>query len=89
MRFFHRTSAKKAANILKVGFRDSTGRYMMNTTVTGVWVSDQILTAQEGAGGDSVLHIEAKVSRNDLDFYQLKRRRKAVPGMVRSGATAQ
>ena len=72
MRFFHRTSAKKAASILKVGFRDSTGRYMMNTTVTGVWVSDPILTEHESAGGDSVLQIEVKVTRKDLDFYEVK-----------------
>ena len=76
MRFFHRTSAKKAAKILKVGFRDSTRGYMMSATVTGVWVSDKTLTKQEGASGDAVLQIEVKASRKDLDFYEVKEERK-------------
>jgi len=72
MKFFHRTRAKNAASILKRGFQDATGNYMMNTTVTGVWVSDKILDGNEGACGDTVLQIEVKISKRDLDFYEVK-----------------
>ena len=41
MKFFHVTRAKNATNILKRGFRDTTGNYMMNAAVTGVWVSEK------------------------------------------------
>jgi hypothetical protein len=72
MKFFHRTHAKNAANILKAAFRDATGRYMMEATVTGVWVSDRILAESEGARGGGVFQIEVKVSKKDLDFYEVK-----------------
>jgi hypothetical protein len=72
MKFFHRTTAKNAANILKSGFRDAAGTYMTNTTVTGVWVSDKILDENEGACGDVVLQIEMDISKEDLDFYEVK-----------------
>ena len=47
MKLFHRTSAKNAVNILKQGFRDTTGSYMMNSVVTGVWVSKRDLDSYE------------------------------------------
>jgi len=72
MKLFHGTHAKNAANILKRGFRDTTRCYMMNTTVTGVWVSDKILDESESAFCDVVLQIEAKVSKINLDFYEVK-----------------
>jgi hypothetical protein len=72
MKLFHRTRAKNATNILKRGFRDTTGNYMMNTTVTGVWVSEKVLDENEGPCGDVVLQIEMKVSKSELDFYEVK-----------------
>jgi hypothetical protein len=72
MKFFHRTHARNAANILKAGFRDTTGSYMTATTVTGVWVSDKILDENEGACGKAVFQIEINVSKRDLDFYEVK-----------------
>jgi hypothetical protein len=72
MKLFHRTNSKNAANILKHGFRDTTGSYMMNTNVTGVWVSDEILDEQAGAGGDAILQIEVKASKRDFDCFEVK-----------------
>ena len=72
MKLFHCTRAKNAASILKHGFRDTTGSYMMNIAVTGVWVSDEILDEQAGAGGDAILQIEVKVSKSKLDSYEVK-----------------
>jgi hypothetical protein len=76
MKFFHRTRAKNAANILKRGFRDTAGSHMMNATVTGVWVSHKALDEHEGACGDVVLQIEVKISKRDLDFYEVKEEEK-------------
>jgi hypothetical protein len=72
MKFFHRTHARNAANILKAGFRDTTGSYGMAATVTGVWVSNKILAESEDTRGDGVFQIEVKVSKKDLDFYEVK-----------------
>lgn len=72
MKFFHRTRAKNAASILKTGFRDTTGTYTMPITVTGVWVSNKILDESECAFNDVVLQIQVKVSKKDLDFYEIK-----------------
>jgi hypothetical protein len=72
MKLFHRTRAKNAASILKHGFRNTTGSYMMNIVVTGVWVSDEILDEQASAGEDAILQIEVKVSNKNLDFYEVK-----------------
>jgi hypothetical protein len=72
LKFFHRTGAKNAAKILKRGFRDATGNYMMNTTVTGVFVSDKILDQNEGACGEAVLQIAVEISKSDLDFWEIR-----------------
>jgi hypothetical protein len=57
-RVFHRTTIEAATSILTAGFTDSTGSYMMaNTTLTGVFVSDVPLDANEGAHGDALLLI--------------------------------
>ena len=72
MKLFHYTSAKNAANILKKGFRDTTRSYMMSTTVTGVWVFDKMSGESEAALADVVFQIEVKISKRDLDFYEVK-----------------
>jgi hypothetical protein len=77
MKLFHRTSAKNAANILKVGFRDTTGSYMMITPVTGVWVANRILCAMNRA----VLYVVCSIreSCNALtDFLEEQRMRIAM-----------
>lgn len=51
MIYFHTTDAAK--EILRNGFRDSTGSYMFaNLVLTGVWLGDQIMDIDEGAVGN-------------------------------------
>jgi hypothetical protein len=57
MRLCHRPTREAARHILAEGFRDGTGRYMTATIHHGVWLSDQILDANEGARGDTVIEI--------------------------------
>jgi hypothetical protein len=59
---YHATTGHAAAQILKSGFRDSTGTYMMDRECTGVFVSDRPLDQNEGAKGDSVLQITLHAS---------------------------
>jgi hypothetical protein len=56
MKVFHRTFHAK--EILKEGFRDGFGTYMTGMELTGVWVSDVPLDANEGANGDVLLSLE-------------------------------
>lgn len=69
MRVFHRTDAAEA--ILRDGFRDASGSYMLaNTILTGVFVSDLILDINEGAKGDDVIEIEIP-ERVDLTAFEI------------------
>lgn len=56
MRLFHRTDEADA--ISREGFRDGSGTYMTSSVYTGVWLSDQPLDANEGAGGRFLLVVE-------------------------------
>jgi hypothetical protein len=57
MRLFHTTAA--AAAILRDGFRDSTGGYgFAELELTGIWLGDSPMTANEGAKGAQVLAVE-------------------------------
>jgi hypothetical protein len=56
-RFYHRTTASNAEQILMAGFRDSTGYYLTATKHTGVWVSNEPLSSNEGANGDTLLEV--------------------------------
>lgn len=56
MRVYHSTPV--AETILKEGFRDNVGFYMLSVPVTGVWLSDTPLSCNEGAKGDVVLRLE-------------------------------
>ena len=55
IRLFHRTRNAAATNILHAGFRDATGSYMADSVFTGVWVSTEPLSENEGAYGDVLL----------------------------------
>jgi len=69
VRYYHRTDA--AAEILRDGFRDSTGSYMLATTVlTGVFISDLILDVNEGARGDDVIEVDIPQDVN-LTAYEI------------------
>lgn len=69
MIYFHTTDA--AEEILRDGFRDSTGSYMFaNLVLTGVWLGDQIMGIDEGAVGDQVLRVEF-LDDVDLDDFEV------------------
>lgn len=55
MRFFHRTTAAAAEEILRSGFRDSEGTYLTELVWRGVWVSDEPLDESDGAPHGSIL----------------------------------
>jgi len=56
MRLYHRTDAREA--ILADGFTDAEGDYLTERIHGGVWLSDRILDANEGAAGEDVLDLE-------------------------------
>jgi hypothetical protein len=62
MVFYHRTTEKAAAKILKGGFRDGQGRYMTTVTLQGVWVSDVPLDSNEGAKGHTLLKVSIPIA---------------------------
>jgi hypothetical protein len=69
MIYYHVTDAADA--ILREGFRDATGSYMFeNLVLTGVWIADQPLDANEGARGNQVLHIAFDDDFN-LDYHEI------------------
>jgi hypothetical protein len=65
MKVWHLTGA--AGQIIAEGFRDSTGSYMTVNEYTGVWVSAEPLTINEGADGDTYLTLEVPEAEL-LDF---------------------
>lgn len=69
MIYFDTTDA--AGEILRDGFRDTTGSYMFADLVTtGVWLGDQIMDISEGAVGDQVLRVEF-LDDVDLDDFEV------------------
>jgi len=65
MVLYHCTPAADA--IIRGGFRDSTGCYMMSVEITGVFFSNWPLDINEGAKGDTVLSLEIPEEKI-LDF---------------------
>jgi hypothetical protein len=62
--YYHRTD--NAESILREGFRDGEGSYMViGTTFSGVWLSNYPLECNEGAKGDQLLEITLP---DDLDI---------------------
>lgn len=60
---FHRTTQVVAEQILRGGFRNTTGRYLTDREWSGVWVSDRPLDNSEGASGAVLLQIEIAEDR--------------------------
>ena len=56
MKAYHRTF--HAAEILREGFRDTTGTYLTDREFTGVWVSDRPLNIDPGGDGDVILILD-------------------------------
>jgi hypothetical protein len=73
MKFYHRTTEEIANSILRSGFCDATGSYMLQgATLTGVWVSDRPLDVDEGARGDVVLEIQLPASKRKFADREIK-----------------
>ncbi len=70
--FYHRTHRRAAEAIVKSGFRDSTGYYMTDARLAGVWLSEVPLDLNEGAGGDVLLRVSMRLSEEELDYYEVK-----------------
>lgn len=70
--FYHRTSVDAAKAILRDGFKDSTGHYGTDITLTGVWLSMVPLDGNEAAEGDALLRVTLPLSEEELDFYEVK-----------------
>lgn len=66
--YFHTTDS--AETILRDGFRDGTGNYGMNITLTGVFIANMPVGANEGAVGDQVLKV-ALPDDIDLDDFEI------------------
>jgi hypothetical protein len=70
--FFHRTTAKNAKKILSGGFRDTTGKYMTDAELTGVWVSREVHDEGDTTRASVVLAIQLKIAADKLDYYEVK-----------------
>jgi hypothetical protein len=70
-RLFHLTTARNAANILRVGFLDSTARYMTSAEHSGVWLTDDPARVQ-GAKGDTELVVDLDIGLEELDKFEWK-----------------
>lgn len=59
MRLYHRTTRDAADAILSGGFRDGVGTYLFpeEYSLRGVWLSNTLLDANEGARGDTLLEV--------------------------------
>jgi hypothetical protein len=73
---FHVTTADRAARILKEGFKDGRGKYLTDQVFEGVWLSDQPLSENEGAKGDTVLEVRSDVRLSELDYWEWKQENK-------------
>jgi hypothetical protein len=67
---WHRTSAEAAAQILSKGFRDGTGNYLTDREFSGVWLSDRLLDANEGAHGDTGLRITLNCTEDEIREFE-------------------
>ncbi len=67
---YHRTSLDAIISILKGGFSDATGTYLVRAEHTGVWVSDCARDPTGGALGDALLTVSTFFSEGDLDAFE-------------------
>ncbi|HEV2109219.1 MAG TPA: hypothetical protein VGR16_13230 [Thermomicrobiales bacterium] len=72
MKLYHVTTLANARSILSTGFRDGTGKYgFLDYELSGVWLSDEPLTINEGAVGDAVLSVELDLSVDQLANFEV------------------
>lgn len=67
---YHRTNKKAATAILRGGFRDACGSYGTTHNHRGVWFSNTPLDENEGACGDVLLSVKARLSFKQLAAYE-------------------
>jgi hypothetical protein len=70
---YHVNTSKNANSILKHGFRDGEGTYGTDRNWKGVFLSDRILDANEGACGDTVLEVILDCHNEILDFFEWRK----------------
>jgi hypothetical protein len=67
---YHRTNRTASRAIMRRGFKDTTGYYMIALPTSGVWVSDRPLDVNEGARGDILLRVTVRLGKRDLRKYE-------------------
>lgn len=70
MRLYHRTTWENARQILRTGFVDGTGNYLTERQFSGVWLSNVPLDINEGASGDTLLAIDVRLTKAQLDEFE-------------------
>ena len=66
--FYHRTSAERAARIIKEGFKDAAGTYGTDRIHHGVLLFDQPVHESDGQAGDTLLVVE--MPRELIEAYE-------------------
>ncbi len=76
---YHRTSIGEARAIVQRGFQDiewdfgiQDARTGEDTVLTGVWLADRPLGAEEGIAGDAVLEVTVTLTPEQLKPYELE-----------------
>src|ERR1700682_137227 len=72
MRLYHRTRRANAKAILIGGFRDGRGNSLTKGELSGVWLSDRPLDANEEACGDILLRIDLRLPKKEIEKYEWK-----------------
>lgn len=71
MDLYHLTTPEAATNILRQGFRDSTGSYLTNNEYSGVWLTDSPDSLyQMGLRGNTLLKINFRLPESELAAYE-------------------
>jgi hypothetical protein len=68
---YHRTTEGAAIRIAADGFRDSEGYYGTEILLSGVWLSDRPLDANEGAVGNALLGVELNIGDREIAECEL------------------
>jgi hypothetical protein len=67
---YHRTTEDAARKIVSDGFRDGEDYYGTETRLSGVWLSDSPLDANEGACGNALLRVELKIGYDEIKQFE-------------------
>jgi hypothetical protein len=89
MLLYHRTSAAGADVILRSGFKDATGAYVMGREWSGVWVSDRPLDESEGGAQPSSARRAAQHHGSGARGLRMGRGRQGVSGIASACCTAK